>query len=663
MYADVICNGLSKITIGPSTIVAWQRPLIQAKNVGNGTLIATPPGINSLHDVFMRGLDISRDSPCLGHRKLSNGVAGPYVWYTYQEVFVRMHNLASGLHHLGLRAREPLGLFAINRVEWVLAEKATYFHNYISVPLYDTLGSAAIEFIINQTEMKIVLATKDKAETLLSMRHKLPTLEKIVIMDCIDEKLTLLASAASVSIFSLAEVEDLGRKEPVEGSPPELDDTFTISYTSGTTGAPKGVVLTHRTLLTEYESFIQMAKLDLLFKLDSSTVHLSYLPLAHVFERVIQNYVMYHGGRIGFYQGNPTKLFDDAQELQPTLFISVPRLFNRIYDTVMQEVKQQGGITQYLFEKAYAAKEANLRNGITTHRIWDWLVFGKVRSKLGGRVETILTAAAPILPEVLDFLRICFSCDVYEAYGQTEAAGAITVTTRGDLQTGSTGPPLPGCEIKLVDIPSMGYSSLDEPFPRGEVWARGSLAFREYFKCPEKTAEVIDHEGWCRTGDVGMWDERGRLVIIDRVKNIYKLAQGEYISPERIENIYCKHELVAQSFVYGNSLQAYLVAIIIPNPELIQEIAREKQLENVPVEQLCQSKEIQAHYLKQLRDYGAQQGLKGFENIRNLRISTQPFTVENNLLTPTFKLKRNEVRQKYESEIECMYSEIGSRYP
>ncbi|KAK9765175.1 medium-chain fatty acid-CoA ligase faa2 [Basidiobolus ranarum] len=628
--------------------------------IQDGSMVGAPSGINSLHDAFIRGVNISRNEPCLGYRRMVNDIAGPYKWYTYQEVLVRMTNLAAGLYHLGLRAREPLGLFAINRTEWVLAEKAAYLQNFVSVPLYDTLGSTAIEFIINQTEMTIVFATRDKAEILLSMKGKIPTLKKIVLMDQIDEKLMLLASDVSVDIISIVQVEEKGTSNPVEGSPPHLDDIVTISYTSGTTGVPKGVVLTHRNFLTEFESFEHLAREDLLFKLNSDTVHLSYLPLAHVFERIVQNYVMYHGGRIGFYQGNPLALLDDAEELKPTIFISVPRLYNRIYDKVMSGVKEKGRLSRYLFKKAYKTKEANLKHGVVTHWFWDRLVFRKIRSKLGGRADTMVTAAAPILPEVLDFLRICFSCNVYEGYGQTEASGAITATSKGDLQPGSTGPPLPGCEIKLVDIPSMGYSSQDQPFPRGEVCVRGGLVFQEYYKSPEKTAEVVDADGWCHTGDVGKWDERGRLVIIDRVKNIFKLAQGEYIAPERIENIYTKHELVAQSFVYGDSLQAYLVAIIVPDEESIQALGKEKHAADTSVEDLCQSKEIQAHYLEKIRKFGIQQGLKGFENIRNLRLSAEPFTVDNNLLTPTFKLKRNEAKQKFEAEIGSMYLEIGS---
>ncbi|KAI9189246.1 medium-chain fatty acid-CoA ligase faa2 [Blastocladiella emersonii ATCC 22665] len=369
-----------------------------------------------------------------------------------------------------------------------------------------------------------------------------------------------------------------------------------------------------------------------------------------------------HGARIGFYQGDTLKLLDDVCVLRPTCFISVPRLFNRIYDKVLAGVKQKGGVAEYLFNTAYAQKKAALKRNTVTHYLWDKLVFANVRAKLGGRVRFLFTGSAPISPDVMDFLKICFSCDVLEGYGQTETAAGISITFAGDYSSGHIGVPMACGEVKLLDVPSMNYTSKDEPCPRGEILIRGNQVFQGYYKEPKKTAETLTADGWCRTGDVGMWDEMGRLVIIDRVKNIFKLAQGEYIAPEKIENVYQKHELVAQAFVYGDSLQASLVGVVVPDehafmrwvPTCGVEVA-----EDASFADLCANPEVAKKLLAVIVAFGKASGLFGFEQLREIRLDTEQFTVENNLLTPTFKLKRQDAAKKYRAEIDAMYAAMA----
>lgn len=196
--------------------------------------------------------------------------------------------------------------------------------------------------------------------------------------------------------------------------------------------------------------------------------------------------------------GDTLKLLDDVGVLQPTIFVSVPRLFNRIYDKVLAGVKAKGGIAAFLFNRAYAAKKANLLRGTVEHPLWDKLVFGAIRARLGGKVKHIVSGSAPISPDVMDFLRICFSADVYEGYGQTEQAAGLTISYRGDLTSGQVGPPQLCVEVKLKDIPAMNYTSQDKPFPRGEIMLRGHSVFKGYYKAPKQTAETLAEDGWAR---------------------------------------------------------------------------------------------------------------------------------------------------------------------
>lgn len=276
---------------------------------------------------------------------------------------------------------------------------------------------------------------------------------------------------------------------------------------------------------------------------------------------------------------------------------------------------------------------------------------------MGGRIRFILSGSAPVSPDVMDFMRICFSASVYEGYGQTEnfCGGCLTIT--GDNTTGVVGIPFPCSEIKLVDVPDMDYLSSDKPHPRGEICIRGNSVMREYYKVPDKTAETLDSDGWLHTGDIGKFDEAGRLIIIDRLKNIFKLSQGEYVAPEKVEGVYQKHELIAQAFVYGNSLQASLVGVVVPDKEVFvkwaQNIAANKN-------DLYNDENVKKQLLKELTDFGKKNDLKGFEQMRSIHISSEEFSVDNDLLTPTFKLKREVATKIYKKEIDAMYEALSN---
>jgi long-chain acyl-CoA synthetase len=500
---------------------------------------------------------------------------------------------------------------------------------------------------------------------MLSIIDKLPSIKSIIVMDAIDNEMIAIGNKANVEVVLMSEVERQGAEHPLQPNPPQTDSLATICYTSGTTGTPKGVMLTHGNFLAFCACTNALASKDRIYKFGPDDVHISYLPLAHVFERIIHLVFTYNGGSIGFFLGDTLKLMDDIQVLKPTLFASVPRLYNRIYDRVLSGVNEKGGLSKYLFDMALASKKNGLKHGTVKHCIWDALVFSKVRARLGGRIKIMITGAAPISSEVTDFMRCAFSCEFIEGYGQTETVAALCVTDKYDLDSGHNGSPMPCCEIKLIDVPGMGYTSKDKPYPRGEICLRGSCVFKGYYKEPEKTKEALDKDGWCRTGDVGLWDEKGRMKIIDRVKkysysptnySIFKLAQGEYIAPEKIENVYTRHELVAQIFVYGDSLQSHLVAIIIPDADTFKPWAK-KICPDKSYEEQCKDSTINKELLKSLTAFARTTELKGFEVVKSIYLDHQLFSVENGLFTPTFKLKRHEAKIKYQDAINAMYQQ------
>jgi len=276
----------------------------------------------------------------------------------------------------------------------------------------------------------------------------------------------------------------------------------------------------------------------------------------------------------------------------------------------------------------------------------------------------MITGSAPISQTTLNYLKVCFSCPIYEGYGQTECCAACTVTSLADFQGFNVGGPISSCELKLVDAPALNYLSTDsdeqgKPRPRGEICIRGPILFEGYFRAPDKTKEAIDDEGWLHTGDVGMILSNGSVKIVDRIKNIFKLAQGEYIAPEKLENVYCKNTYVNQIFVHGESEESTLVAIVYPKKE---ECA--KFLESIKV--TCDKDNVHDHFnnpqllaeiIKSLETIGKQNEFKGFEMIRKIHLTNEMFTIENELLTPTMKLKRNEAKKRYIENIKKLYAD------
>ncbi|XP_069049210.1 long-chain-fatty-acid--CoA ligase 1a isoform X2 [Lepisosteus oculatus] len=605
----------------------------------------------TMYEIFQRGVRVSNNGPCLGSRKPNQ----PYEWLSYQEVADRAEWLGSGLLHRGLSPTPDqfIGIFAQNRPEWLIAELACYTYSMVSVPLYDTLGTEAIKYIIEKATISTVICdVADKARLLLDCvsgaEHPLKT---VILMEAFDAELVARGRQCGVEILSLKDVEALGRANLKKPVPPKPDDLAVICFTSGTTGNPKGAMLTHENIVSNCSAFTKVTEST--FFPCPDDVLISFLPLAHMFERVVEAVILCHGARIGFFQGDIRLLMDDLKTLRPTLFPVVPRLLNRMFDRIFGQANTP--VKRWLLEFASKRKEAELRSGIVRNdSMWDKLIFSKVQASLGGRVRLMITGAAPVSPVVLSFLRTALGCQFYEGYGQTECTAGITLSMPGDWTAGHVGAPLPCNVVKLVDVPEMNYFAVNG---EGEVCAKGPNVFKGYLKDPEKTAEALDQDGWVHTGDIGKWLPNGTLKIIDRKKHIFKLAQGEYIAPEKVENIYNRSEPVAQVFVHGDSLQACLVAIVVPDPDVLPSWARKRGVEGSYAD-LCKSKEVKGAILEDMVKRGKEAGLKSFEQVRDIALHPEMFSVQNGLLTPTLKAKRMDLRSHFREQIEEMYARI-----
>ncbi|XP_040293319.1 long-chain-fatty-acid--CoA ligase 5 [Bufo bufo] len=601
----------------------------------------------TLYEVFMRGLRVSGNGDCLGYRKPNQA----YQWITYKQVVDRAEHLGSGFIHKGCKAspEQFIGVFSQNRPEVVIADLACFTYSMVVVPLYDTLGPEAIVFIVNRADLSLIICDKpDKASILLTNCEKglTPGLKIIILMEEFVNDLKERAAKCGVELLRMQDVEYLGKenfKKPTVT--PNPDDLCLICFTSGTTGDPKGAMLTHMNIVADAGSFLKVSESS--FTPVTSDIEISYLPMAHIFERVVQTVVYSAGAKVGFFQGDIRLLTDDMKTLRPTVFPTVPRLLNRIYDKIQSGA--QTPTKKFLLDFAVRCKFDEIKKGIfRNNSIWDKLIFKKVQETMGGRIRVMVTGAAPISDNVMSFLRVALGSMILEAYGQTECGAGCSFTTPGDWTTGHVGAPLPCNLLKLVDVTDMNYFSSNG---EGEVCIKGTNVFKGYLKDPEKTAEAIDEEGWLHTGDIGKWLPNGTLKIIDRKKNIFKLAQGEYIAPEKIENVYVNSAPVAQVFVHGNSLRLSLI------PEVLPDFAAKLGVE-VPSEELCKHLAVKKAILEDLIKTGKQAGLKSFEQVKDIYVHPEMLTIENGLLTPTLKAKRAEVAKYFKSQMDDLYSKI-----
>jgi long-chain acyl-CoA synthetase len=597
------------------------------------------------------------NSPCLGWRPYdpAKKVYGPYEWMDYATVQKRRANFGVGLVEIHKQAgisesKYGVGLWSQNRPESQITDLACMSQSLFTVSLYDTLGPEASEYIICHASIACVVTSLLHIPTLLKLKPRLPSLKLIVSLDPLESgeapglsKQALLSSLASdvgLEIFSIDQVEALGASLNRPYNPPQPSDTITINYTSGTTGAPKGVVLSHAAAVAAASCSLCTACPE------SNDVLCSYLPLAHIFERMNEHVAFWSGARIGYFHGNILELVDDLKALRPTTLPSVPRLYNRFGGAIRANTVDQPGFKGSLSRHIVSTKMANLRdktNPTVKHAFYDRIWGKKVAAALGlDRARTMVTGSAPLDPSLQQFLRIVFANNFVQGYGLTESYAASICQVQGDLSAGSCGAVLPSVEACLQSVPDMDYLVSDKPHPRGELLVRGHTLFNGYYKNEEETQKAMTKDGWFKTGDIATIDALGRFTIIDRRKNVLKLAQGEYISPERIEGIYlngCNY--LAQAYVHGDSVQTFLVAIFGVQPDMFAPFASKILGKEVSATDFAQIKaaaaeeKVRQAVLRDLDRIGRKNKFAGYEKVKNCYLYLEPFSIENELLTPT----------------------------
>jgi long-chain acyl-CoA synthetase len=561
---------------------------------------------------------------------------GRWLNYRWQDVYQIVSSLAGGLQSLGLDSGEKVAIISETRPEWLLMDLSVLACGAVTVPIYPNLTPDDVQFILEDSEASVlVLEDLDQFKKWQALSEKSPHL-KSKIKVCVIEALSIaeVHENAAEGFTPWSDLLEEGRKRlkeqkyllPTLAEGIDTDDIATIPYTSGTTGRPKGVVLTHRQIMSELHDVFRVIPLK------SGDTSLTFLPLAHIFGRVEALGSVYAGYALGFAE-SIDRIKDNLLEIRPTFLIAVPRIFEKLYATVRTQ-SESSTLRKRVFDLAVATatemSETLQKNQAVplplalAYQTYERLVFSKVKDRLGGRLRFAVSGGAPLSAEIAKFFH-GVGLPIFEGYGLTETTAGVCFNTPFRYRLGTVGPALDDVKIKIADD--------------GEVLIKSDKVMREYYKNPQATAEVFQ-DGYFKTGDIGAVDSEGFLRITDRKKDLIKTAGGKYVAPQKLENLLKLHPLISNVLIHGDQ-KPYIVCLITLNTLEVQNRA------------LATSAQIDIEVRKIVAEVNS--GLASFESIKKFTVISKDFTVEGGELTPSLKVKRKVVEKQFAKEIEALY--------
>ncbi len=576
---------------------------------------------------------------------IKHKIDGKYVDINYHQVSEITENLALGLASFGVKRGDKVAIISENRPEWYYSDFAILGLGAIDVPIYPNSTSDSIEYILNNSEsVGVIVSTTFQLNKVLKIKSKCKNLSFIINISNDDP-------AGETGVYTFNKTIEKGkffkRENPSHFSNSvELaneNDLCTIIYTSGTTGEPKGVMLTHKNILSNVKSACEIINVT-----DQDTF-LSFLPLSHIFERMAGYYLAFScGSTVAFAEGIE-KVAQNMGEIKPTVMTGVPRLFERMYSKIKKNLEKQPEKKQKIFEWGVAVGQEFRelkRNGKSVpfslnikHKLAEKLVFAKLKHVTGGNLRFFISGGAALARELGIFFE-AVGILVLEGYGLTESSPVITVNRENDYKFGSVGKPIPGVEVKIAKD--------------GEILAYGPNIMQGYYKKKKETQEMII-DGWLHTGDIGVFDAEGFLIITDRKKSLFKTSGGKYVAPTPIENLFLGSKYIDQFIIIGDK-RMFISALVVPDFEALREYADAHRIPYKTNEDLIKLKQIEEMMEKDFSQF--QKQLASYEKIRKFTLLNTPFTIESGEMTPSLKLKRKVIEERYKDLIEDMYKGI-----
>ena len=598
-------------------------------------------------------------------KRLEKMELGDYVWLTYKETYAKVIEVSRGLGKLGIQPKSKLAIFAETRADWYICAVGCLNAGLTLVTLYTNLHDDSVSHGILETKVDTILTSYELLPRLSKIISKCDNIRRIVVLeDQLEGCGDTTAIPESVEVVPFASLKKRGSEstmDDLEG--PNSDDIAIIMYTSGSTGNPKGVQLSHRNIFCSIGAYAVQAYIG------PGDCYLAYLPLAHVMELATETALIAMGVSIAYSSphtltNNSPKIMKgtsgDAAVARPTVLGAVPLILDRIIKGVTANVEKQGKMKAKIFSESLRYKQSVNGNGGLISRMLDGIIFSKVKAELGGRVKMMVCGGAPLSSRTHKMIRAMFGASIQIGYGATETTACATSSDRDDERIGHSGPPNPDVLIKLEDWEEGGYMTTDKPRPRGEVIVGGDCVAVGYYNLPEENKLSFFEENgvrWFRTGDIGEFDEFGCLHIVDRMKDLVKLQHGEYVSLGSVEAALKTHSLVDNICVFADGNHNSTVAVVVPSVDYLKKMANTAgKPDTLSHNELCSDKEIIACALGELQSYGKKQKLNRSEIPSVLFLSSEQWTPDNGLVTAALKLRRKPLKEHYLQQISNMYS-------
>jgi long-chain acyl-CoA synthetase len=619
-----------------SSVGQVEPAVVETRRSRGEPLLPNEP--TTLPELFLHATEKNRLDDALNFKR-----DGEWISITSEEMLSRIENIALGLYSHGLRKGDKVALLAANSPEWTLADAGCLFAGIVDVPIYTTLAPQSVQYILNDSGSKFLFVdTRDAYERIADAVKDCSSLTKLIFFDSNVDELP--------DAISLSELESAGAELRAAQSnllseicaSIEPFDVATLIYTSGTTGEPKGVMLTHTNIISNV--------IDAGEKYDFSVhdVCLSVLPLTHVFERSAMYLYIFNGMSV-FYAESIDKVPDNLREVRPTIFVGVPRIFEKVYAKAKLAAAKSGGLKEKIFDwaievaKQYAMSKENGETPSLVlslkHSLADRLVFSKLRAFFGGRLRACITGGAA-LPNDIYLIFTGAGITIMQGYGLTETSPVITSNNPYAVKLGTVGKPIHNTRVRIASD--------------GEVEVTGPGVMLGYYNKPEATRDVFTEDGWFKTGDIGEIDDDGFLRITDRKKELFKTSGGKYIAPSPIEQMIRSSRFVSQAVLVGNE-RNYAAALIVPNFDMLESYVNLNHHKAATPAEMCSNPRIIDLLERQVATATA--GLARFESVKKIALLDKELSVEGGELTPTLKIKRRVVEQKYKDVIEKLYSE------